>query len=94
MEVSMKVLGKLFYLRLIYSLSLLTILILNFSLSQPQEWVVYNTSNSGLPNNDVLAIVIDGARKQMDWDLGCEGLLKFDGVKWTVYNTSNSGLAR
>jgi hypothetical protein len=91
MEVSMKVLGKLFYLRLIYSFYLLTFLILNFSLSQPQEWVVYNTSNSGLPNNDVLAIVIDGAGNKWIGTWGA-GLVKFDGIKWTVYNTSNSGL--
>jgi hypothetical protein len=86
----MKVLGKFFYFRLIYSLSLLTILILNFSLSQTQEWIVYNTSNSGLSNDYVWAIAIDGQGIN-----GLEhggGLAKFDGVNWTVYNTSNSGL--
>jgi ligand-binding sensor domain-containing protein len=42
----MKVLGKFFYLRLIYSLSLLTILILNFPLSQPQEWIGFTSGKN------------------------------------------------
>jgi ligand-binding sensor domain-containing protein len=55
------------------------------------NWTVYNTSNSGLPNNDVWAIAIDGqGNKWIGTDGG--GLAKFDGVNWTVYNTSNSGL--
>jgi ligand-binding sensor domain-containing protein len=87
----MKVPGKFFYLRLIYSLSLLTILILNLSLPQTQEWVVYNTSNSGLSNDYVLAIAIDGQGNRWIGTAG-GGLAKFDGVNWTVYNTSNSGL--
>jgi ligand-binding sensor domain-containing protein len=87
----MKVPGKFFYLRLIYWLSLLTILILNLSLPQTQEWVVYNTSNSGLPNDYVLAIAIDGQGNRWIGTAG-GGLAKFDGVNWTVYNTSNSGL--
>jgi ligand-binding sensor domain-containing protein len=85
----MKVLGKFFYLRLIYSLSLLTILILNFPLSQTQEWIVYNTS-SNLPSNFVLAIAIDGQGNK--WIGTGGGLAKFDGRNWTVYNISNSGL--
>jgi hypothetical protein len=87
----MKVPGKFFYLRLIYWLSLLTILILNLSLPQTQEWVVYNTSNSGLSNDYVLAIAIDGQGNRWIGTAG-GGLAKFDGVNWTVYNTSNSGL--
>jgi hypothetical protein len=35
----MKVFGKFFYLRLIYSFYLLTILNLDFSFSQTQEWI-------------------------------------------------------
>jgi ligand-binding sensor domain-containing protein len=55
------------------------------------NWTVYNTSNSGLPSNNVTSIAIDAQGKQ--W-IGTEygGLAKFDGVNWTVYNTSNSGL--
>jgi ligand-binding sensor domain-containing protein len=55
------------------------------------SWTVYNTSNSGLPSNDVRAIAIDGqGNKWIGTPNG--GLAKFDGVNWTVYNTSNSGL--
>jgi ligand-binding sensor domain-containing protein len=50
------------------------------------NWTVYNTSNSGLPDNSVYAIAIDGAGEQMDWNNG-GGLAKFDGVNWTVYNS-------
>jgi len=55
------------------------------------KWTVYNTSNSGLPGNNVWAIAIDGQGNK--W-IGTSGgvLAKFDGVKWTIYNTSNSGL--
>jgi hypothetical protein len=90
MEVSMKVLGKFFYFRLIYSLSLLTILILNFSFSQTR-FIIYDTSNSGLPDNKVYAIAIDTqSNKWIGTAFG--GLAKFDGVNWTVYKTSNSNL--
>jgi ligand-binding sensor domain-containing protein len=46
--------------------------------------------NSGLPNNVVLSIAIDGGNKWIG--TGAGGLAKFDGSSWTVYNTSNSGL--
>jgi len=55
------------------------------------NWTVYNTSNSGLPSDDVTVVAID---KQGNKWIGTwwGGLAKFDGVNWTVYNTSNSGL--
>ena len=59
------------------------------------NWTVYDTSNSGLPDNHVNAIAIDaGGNKWIgtgSWG-GGGGLAEFDGVNWTVYNTSNSGL--
>jgi hypothetical protein len=68
------------------------LIIINFSPSQipPPEWIIYNTSNSGLPENLVLAIAIDGQGNK--WIGTARGLAKFDDVNWTVYNTSNSGL--
>ncbi len=55
------------------------------------NWTVYNTSNSGLPDNYVSSIAIDGSGNKWigTWH---GGLAKFDGTNWTVYNTSNSGL--
>jgi streptogramin lyase len=68
------------------------LIIINFSPSQipPPEWIIYNTSNSGLPENYVSAIAIDGQGNK--WIGTARGLAKFDGLNWTVYNTSNSGL--
>jgi len=52
----------------------------------------YNTSNSGLPDNDIQALAIDNNNNiWIGTDKG--GLAKFDGVNWwTVYDTTNSGL--
>lgn len=51
----------------------------------------YNNANSGLPNNYVQSIAIDGSGSK--W-IGTylNGFAKFDGVNWTVYNTFTSGL--
>jgi ligand-binding sensor domain-containing protein len=55
------------------------------------NFVAYGEWNSGLPDNNVWAIVIDGQGNK--WiGTGGGGLAKFDGVNWTVYKTSNSGL--
>ena len=54
------------------------------------EKVNYNSANSGLPDNYVHAIVIDGQGNK--WIGTAGGLAKFDGVNWTIYNTSNSNL--
>ncbi len=52
--------------------------------------VVYRSSNSGLPDNNVYAVCIDDSGAK--W-LGTNGgLAKFDGESWTVWNTSNSDL--
>ena len=56
-------------------------------------WSTYNTSNSGLPNNSVPSIAIDGSGDKWFGTFG-GGVSKFDGdTTWTTYNTSNSGLA-
>jgi len=66
-------------------------LVLNFLFAQNPEWVVYNTSNSGLPDNFVRSIAVDPQGNK--WIGTLEGgLAKFDGANWTVYNRSNSGL--
>jgi ligand-binding sensor domain-containing protein len=55
------------------------------------NWTVYNTSNSGLPFDNVSVIMIDkDGNKWIGTDGG--GLVKFDGGNWIVYNESNSGL--
>jgi sugar lactone lactonase YvrE len=65
--------------------------------SQTAEWTVYNTANSGLPYNGVIAIAVDaqgtvwiGTGRWGAFEGG--GLVKFGGENWTVYNTANSAL--
>ena len=54
------------------------------------EKTFYYKTNSGLPNNDVRSLAIDGSGNK--WIGTDRGLAKFNGTNWTVYNTSNSGL--
>jgi hypothetical protein len=59
--------------------------------AQTSEWLTYNSSNSGLPYNDIESIAIDGSGTK--WiGTNSHGLIKFDGTNSTVYNTSNSGI--
>jgi ligand-binding sensor domain-containing protein len=51
----------------------------------------YNKVNSGLPDNYITSIAIDGSSNK--WIGTYEGgFAKFDGTNWTTYNNSNSGL--
>ncbi|MEN6512092.1 MAG: two-component regulator propeller domain-containing protein, partial [Chloroherpetonaceae bacterium] len=51
----------------------------------------YNSSNSGLPNNYVWSIAIDGSGTKWIGTLA-GGLAQFDGTNWTVYHALKSGL--
>ncbi|MCB2220255.1 MAG: T9SS type A sorting domain-containing protein [Bacteroidetes bacterium] len=53
--------------------------------------VVYNTSNSGLPDNGITSLAIED--NEVVWIGTDSGLSAFDGINWNTYNTSNSGLA-
>ncbi len=75
---------------LIYVFTLLFISFINVYPQNP-EWIVYNTSNSGLPDIVLKSLAIDGSGNKWIGTYG-GGLAKFDGTNWTVYNTSNSGL--
>jgi hypothetical protein len=55
------------------------------------NWTVYNTSNSGLPNNFIWPMAVDGQGNLWIGTFG-SGLAKYDGANWTVYSTANSGL--
>jgi ligand-binding sensor domain-containing protein len=55
------------------------------------DWIVYNTSNSDLPAEEVRAISIDGQGNKWLATWG-GGIVKFDGTNWTPYNTSNSSI--
>ena len=56
------------------------------------NWTIYNTSNSGLPNDYVVSMATDNNGTMWFGTLG-GGLVNFDGTSWVVYNTTNSGLA-
>ena len=55
-----------------------------------ENWMVYNTGNSGLTQNRVTAIDIDSTGNI--WIGTPWGLFLFDGENWTGYNISNSDL--
>ncbi|MCP4401543.1 MAG: hypothetical protein GY801_30125 [bacterium] len=53
-------------------------------------WTTYTTENSGLPSNQVQALVFDA--QETLWVGTADGLARFNGKTWTVYTTENSGL--
>ena len=55
-----------------------------------KEWTAYDTSNSGLPSNNIYCLAIDSVDNK--WIGTSEGLAKFDGTNWIVYDQNNSGL--
>ena len=56
-----------------------------------KKWKIYNTENSGLPNNWIYSLAID--KKNELWvGTYSEGLAIFNGKKWKVYNKFNSKL--
>lgn len=55
-----------------------------------QEWRVYDTINSKLPDNQVQAVAID--KNNITWVGTTKGLARFDGAGWTVYTPANSPL--
>ena len=58
--------------------------------TKAQEWKVYTTSNSLLPNNHIQAIALQ--QNGVKWIGTPGGLASFNGQAWKNYNTINSGL--
>jgi sugar lactone lactonase YvrE len=56
----------------------------------PDTWVVYTTSNSGLPHNRVLSIAQDDQGRA--WFGTQSGLARFDGQDWQVFQGPEIGL--
>jgi len=76
---------------MMYRLLFVTLLFTASRLSaQTADWVIFDTTNSGLPGNHVTALAADS---NIIW-IGIDtlGLVKFNGANWTLYDTSNSGL--
>jgi ligand-binding sensor domain-containing protein len=57
---------------------------------QSGPWTLYNTLNSGLPSDAVLAIGQDD--NGIMWFATIAGVASFDGTNWTDYTTTNSEL--
>ncbi len=55
------------------------------------EWTVYDTDNSGLPNNYGIYEVYAGSDNEKYFKVGSD-LVVFDGISWTTYNEDNSPL--
>ena len=60
--------------------------------SQTPEWIVYDTENSGLPDNYLTPALAIDPQGNIWIGTRSRGLAKFDGENWTVYDTSSSGL--
>ncbi len=73
-----------------YFLTLLIFLTLVLS-AYPQNIIVYNSGNSGLPNDDVTCITPD--RYGAKWiGTSDSGIVKFYNNQWTRYDSANSGV--
>jgi len=59
--------------------------------AQDSSWTVFNTDNSGLPGNEVNAMVIDNNGNKW-FGTVFHGAAKYDGENWEVFNTTNSEL--
>lgn len=57
---------------------------------EEKDWVIYNTANSELPDDQINALAID--KKDVKWIGTANGLVRLEGTGWTVYNPDNSGL--
>ncbi len=62
----------------------------SISFAQTADWKVYNTSNSGLPDNQINAIHIDN--QNVKWVGTSNGLAKFDISGWKLFNKANTPL--
>ncbi|RJP72280.1 MAG: PEGA domain-containing protein [Ignavibacteriales bacterium] len=54
-------------------------------------WIIYRTTNSGIPTNSVLSLAIDNENTKWIGTDG-KGIAVLKGNEWTIYNKSNSPL--
>lgn len=62
----------------------------SFFTTAQSVWQVFDTSNSGIPNNTIQATLIDSMGNL--WVGTDNGLVMYDGSNWTEYNTGNSDI--
>ena len=56
------------------------------------DWEIFNTANSGIPDNSQRDVVIDETNNCVWVSIPNNGIAKYDGITWTHYTTTNSGL--
>lgn len=78
------------YIKSLFIINLFILFSVGLVYSQNPEWVVYDTSNSGLPSNGTNCIVIDDSGNK--W-ISSGGLARFDGINWTVYGFSTNSIS-
>lgn len=71
-------------LNLLFSICLLPEFLLTNAFSQGMQWQLFSTENSGLPDNNVLALAIDNA-SNLWMGTKYSGLVRFDGSTWTAF---------
>lgn len=80
------------YRHMTYGLKMFPLVIVFFARGEitAQNWMVFNASNSNLPDNAIEALAIDGSGSK--W-IGTRdsGLAKYDGANWTTFTQSNLG---
>jgi ligand-binding sensor domain-containing protein len=64
--------------------------VVQLSIGQNPQWLVFDTSNTIMLSNYISDISIDNNNNK--WISSNLGLSKFDNVDWTNFDTSNSGL--
>jgi ligand-binding sensor domain-containing protein len=57
--------------------------------AQNPEWIVYNTTNSGLTDNDIRSLDIDNNGQVWIGSIN-KAIFTFDGTTWNHYNSANS----
>ena len=62
-----------------------------FAPGNNSTFTLYNTSNSGLPNDYILALMADPSGDIWIGTAG-GGLVRFNGTTWTIYNQGNTGM--
>lgn len=78
-------------MKTINQILLVILLITSFAFAQGPQWMVYTTSNSGLPSNGISCLGVDS--NNVVWiGTGIGGLAKFYNNVWTVYDTVNSDI--
>lgn len=62
---------------------------INYKMKDTTLWVAYNTSNSGIPTDELTSLAIDnnGIKWMGTWGLG---LIRFDEKEWKLFDVSNS----